>query len=137
MFLDNYIYYTSGRSPALSGNTLLHACNNVWEENSGHALEGDDSGMGLFEGNVFTNVVVSGDSTTFTAGQVFASPEDSLDTCSSYIGRSCVANVFDNSGTIDFVDTGFMVNFSGLTVADCTDAGDIARSVPSSAGNTL
>jgi hypothetical protein len=36
----NYITHKAGRSPAFSGTTLLHAANNVWQDNNGHALEG-------------------------------------------------------------------------------------------------
>lgn len=36
---ENYVYYTSGRSRALSGNTLFHAVHSVWADNSGHAME--------------------------------------------------------------------------------------------------
>jgi pectin lyase len=134
----NYVYYTSGRSPALSGTTLFHACNNVWEDNSGHAIEGDTNGMGLFEGNAFINVNVIASTDTFTAGQLFSSPDDTTNAqCESYIGRSCVTNIIENSGTFDFTDTDFMSNFSGLTVADCGSASDAESSVPTSAGNTL
>lgn len=54
---NNYIYHTSGCGPALSGGTLLHAVNNVWEDIDGHALEGGEAtAKGIFEGNVFIDV---------------------------------------------------------------------------------
>ena len=48
--LDNYVYRTSGRSPALSGSTLFHAVSSVFENNNGHAIEGTRNGEGLFRG---------------------------------------------------------------------------------------
>jgi pectate lyase len=55
----NYIHHTSGRSPKVGGNTLLHAVNNYWYANSGHAFDNAAGGMVVAEGNVFQNVVVS------------------------------------------------------------------------------
>lgn len=54
----NYIHHTSGRSPKVGGNTLLHAVNNYWYANSGHAFDNGAGGMVVAEGNVFQNVVV-------------------------------------------------------------------------------
>jgi pectin lyase len=53
----NYIHHTSGRSPKVGGNTLLHAVNNYWYANSGHAFDNGAGGMVVAEGNVFQNVV--------------------------------------------------------------------------------
>ncbi|KAM0811781.1 putative Pectin lyase E [Seiridium cardinale] len=51
--IGNYLYYTSGRSPALSGTTLFHAINDVFPANTGHLIEG---GIGLYEVNYFEDV---------------------------------------------------------------------------------
>ncbi|RVD89563.1 uncharacterized protein DFL_000566 [Arthrobotrys flagrans] len=86
-FYKNHVYYTSGRSLALSGNTLFHAINSVWSSNSGHALEGTTTtGRSLFEGCVFTNVptTVSG---TYP-GQLFTS-ESAY--CGIFVGSSVPA----------------------------------------------
>lgn len=132
---ENYVYYTSGRSPALSGNTLFHAVNNVWADNSGHAIEGTDNGMGLFEGNWFNNVptiVQSG-----FVGQLFSSESADLSQCETYLGRDCVTNAYTSSGSFDYDDDGFFVDFENLTIASAASASSIESSVPSNAGNTL
>ncbi|GKZ17806.1 hypothetical protein AbraIFM66951_001068 [Aspergillus brasiliensis] len=134
-FYQNYVYYTSGRTPALSGNTLFHAVNNVWEDNSGHAIEGTDNGMGLYEGNVFNNVptiVVSG-----FVGQLFSSESADLSQCETYLGRECVTNAYTSSGSFDYDDDGFFVDFENLTIVSAASASSIESSVPSDAGNTL
>ncbi|KAF4980568.1 hypothetical protein FDECE_17856 [Fusarium decemcellulare] len=130
----NYIYRTQGRSPALSGGTLLHAVNNVWEENNGHALEGGDSkARGIFEGNVFINVknLVSD-----YQGRLFTAPSaDSTAECELALGRACEVNVLDNSqGDFDFTDTSFFSDYSGLEIAPATSAEEAKTSVPQNAG---
>lgn len=132
---ENYVYMTSGRSPALSGTTLFHAVNNVWSSNSGHLIEGDTSGMGLYEGNVFVDsdtVVQSG-----FVGSLFNADSSNLSECSSVLGRDCVANTFSNSGSFDYSDTSFFSEFSGKTIVAATSADSIQSSVISAAGNTL
>ncbi|KAI1274381.1 polysaccharide lyase family 1 protein [Xylaria sp. FL0933] len=134
-FYKNYVYYTSGRTPALSGNTLFHAVNNVWAENSGHLIEGTDDGMGLYEGNVFDNtptIVADG-----FVGQLFSSDSDDLSDCTTYLNRECVVNEFISSGAFSYDQTDFFVDFSGLTIVAADSASSIGSSVPASAGNTL
>lgn len=68
----NYIHHTSGRSPKVSGNTLLHAVNNYWYANSGHAFEVGTGASIVAEGNVFQNVnapIEAG-----PEGQIFTAP---------------------------------------------------------------
>ncbi|KAF4540324.1 Pectin lyase [Lasiodiplodia theobromae] len=137
-FKGNYLYKGSGRSPALSGSTVFHACNNVWEDNNGHALEGNVNGQGLFEGNAFIQIPTITSDRNWESGQLFTSPDDSTNAkCEEYIGRACVTNVFEDSGAFDYTDTAFMANLTDLTVAPCGSASDAKASVPSSAGNTL
>ncbi|KAI7552051.1 polysaccharide lyase family 1 protein [Hortaea werneckii] len=129
----NYVYMTSGRSPAVSGTTTLHAVNNVFSDNSGHLIEG--GGMGLFEGNVFTDItttVASGFS-----GELFNAKSTNLADCSGALRRECVANEFDDATSFDYSDTGFFSNFADLTVVDASPVSDIFDAVTSSAGNTL
>ncbi|KAK3075252.1 hypothetical protein LTR53_001617 [Teratosphaeriaceae sp. CCFEE 6253] len=64
----NYIHHTSGRSPKVGGNTVLHAVNNYWYANSGHAFEVGSGAAIVAEGNAFQNVVAPIDSGT-TGGQ--------------------------------------------------------------------
>lgn len=133
---ENYVYYTSGRSPALSGNTLFHAVNNVWSSNSGHLLEGDSNGMGLYEGNYIVNVptvVASGSSI-----RLFSSNSGDVSKCASYLGRNCVSNSLSSSGAFSYSDTSFLTLFSGKSnIVSAASASSIQSTVPSSAGNTL
>lgn len=131
---SNYIYRTSGRSPALSGGTLLHAVNNVWNDNNGHALEGgNSSARGIYEGNVFTDVssVVAD-----YEGSLFASPSGSESECEVALGRACEVNEYKNTeGSLDsYTDTSFFGDFSGLKIASAVAASEAASSVPENAG---
>ncbi|ETS82663.1 pectin lyase E [Pestalotiopsis fici W106-1] len=132
----NYVYYTSGRTPALSGTTLFHAINNVWSSNSGHALEGTTStGYGLYEGNYIVEIPTVLDSSF--AGQLFTSNAGDVSKCAAYLGRNCVPNTLSNSGAFSSSDTGFLSMFSGKTVPASASVSSIQSTVPSSAGNTL
>ncbi|KAM0236991.1 hypothetical protein ACHAP5_009187 [Fusarium lateritium] len=111
---NNYIYRTAGRSPALSEDTLLHAVNNVWEDNNGHAIEGgSDKARGIFEGNVFINVrqLVSG-----------------------YAARE--VNLLEASeGDWDkFTDTSFFSENSEYEIAPAASAKEAKKSVPANSG---
>lgn len=129
----NYIHNTSGRSPKVAGNTLLHAVNNLWEDNSGHAFEVSDGAMILAEGNAFSNVRspiedASAGGSIFTVGDSTAAAS-----CEQALGRACEVNVLDGSG--EFVgtsDTSFMSNFGGSEPA-AADAAS-GESIKSGAG---
>ncbi|KAK6810634.1 hypothetical protein RU639_013732 [Aspergillus parasiticus] len=129
-----YIYMTAGRSPALSGGTLLHAVNNVWEKNNGHELEGGEStARGIFEGNVWIDVsTIVGD----YAGRLFNAPDSSsAGDCQSTLGRACEVNTISNSGSLtSYTDTSFFSDFSGLTIAPATSASEAQANVPNNAG---
>lgn len=129
---DNHVYHTSGRSPALSGNTLFHAVNSVWEDNNGHAIEGDSNGQGLFEGCVFKDVatVVANDFT----GHLFGASSSDLDSCKSFLGRACEANTLTGSGAFSEDDTGFLSNFTGMTIARATSAADAESNILGNVG---
>lgn len=133
----NWIYYTSGRTPALSGTTLLHAVNNVWSSNVGGMIEGTTStGRGLYEGNYFLNVPTIVDSGF--AGKLFAAQSSNLASCATYLGRDCVANLQGSgSGAFTNSDTSFFSAFSGKSIAPASAASSIASSVVAGAGNTL
>lgn len=111
-FKGNYIHHTSGRSPKVQGNTLLHAVNNYWYDidSNGHAFEIGSGGYVLAEGNVFQNVNVPVESGV--TGKYFTVP-GSGSVCSTYLGRSCVSNAFGSSGTFSSSDTSFLSNFEG------------------------
>lgn len=130
---DNYIIHTSGRGPALSATTLLHAVNNVWSDVKGHAIEGDTAGKGLFEGNVFLNVnqVIVPD----FKGQLNSCPDTAAaEATKSYLGRVCQGNIFSGSSAFSRKDTGFLSEFKGLPIARSTQAKTAQAKVPQNAG---
>ncbi|KAF5642023.1 pectin lyase precursor [Fusarium sp. NRRL 52700] len=130
---NNYIYKTSGRAPKVGGNTLLHAVNNYWYDNAGHAFEIDAGGQVVAEGNIFQNVATPLEASSF-AGKLFSSPSTSANAvCSPYLGHVCQVNGFGSSGTLSGSDTDFLVNFSGKNVASAAAYSSITG-VPSSAG---
>ena len=129
---NNYITNTAGRSPALSGGTLLHAVNNVWQDNNGHALEGGDSkARGIFEGNAFINVrSLSSD----YQGRLYAAAAGKTN-CNAALGRVCQENSLVNSqGALPPVDTSFFSDFKGLNIASAKTATEARARVPRGAG---
>lgn len=117
-FKGNYLYKTSGRAPKVQGNTYLHAVNNYWDENSGHAFEIGTGGYVLAEGNYFANVNEVLESASFQ-GALFSADTDSS-TCSASIGRSCVANA--NGGTLAGTSADVLSNLKGETLATADSA---------------
>jgi pectin lyase len=91
--------------------------------------------MGLYEGNYFSNdpTIVG----SFTSGSLFSSESAYLSKCSTYLGRSCVANAYSSSGSFNYADTGFFSEFSGHAIASAASASSIESSVVSDAGNQL
>ena len=131
-FKKNYIYHTSGRSPKVAGNTLLHAVNNYWYDNTGHAFEIDSGGMVLAEGNIFQNVAAPVESGY--AGKLFSSPSASANAvCSASLGHVCQVNGFGSSGSFSGTDTSFISNFGGKNVASA-DTYTVAKGVKDTAG---
>ncbi|KAI4731750.1 pecyin lyase 2 [Aureobasidium sp. EXF-10728] len=130
-FKNNYIYQTSGRAPKVQSNTLLHAVNNYWNDNSGHAFEIGEGGYVLAEGNVFDNVKAPLEASSF-AGQLFTA--DSGSACSSALGRACEANSLSSSGAFSESDTGLLSKFSGAVVAAVEPASGIKSYVTANAG---
>jgi pectin lyase len=129
----NYIYKTSGRSPKVQGNTLLHAVNNYWYDNGGHAFEIGSGGYVLAEGNVFQNVGTPVESPV--SGSLFTVPStNSGSSCSASLGRTCVVNGFGSSGTFSQSDTDFLTKFSGKNIASASAYSTVASSVTSNAG---
>ncbi|OJJ95626.1 hypothetical protein ASPACDRAFT_35786 [Aspergillus aculeatus ATCC 16872] len=108
-FAGNYLYKTSGRAPKVQDNTYLHIYNNYWKDNSGHAFEIGSGGYVLAEGNYFEDVDTVLETDTFE-GALFSS-DSASSTCSSYIGRSCVANT--NGGDLTGTSTTALEAFDG------------------------
>ncbi|KAM0702280.1 hypothetical protein Q7P35_011190 [Cladosporium inversicolor] len=131
----NYIHHTSGRSPKVAGNTLLHAVNNYWYANSGHAFEVGTGASIVAEGNVFQNVVSPIDPGT-SGGQIFTAPSTSANAaCSASLGRACQMNAFGSSGAFNSMgSTGFLSNFKGKNIASAAAASGVAASVTKNAG---
>ncbi|EUC29710.1 polysaccharide lyase family 1 protein [Bipolaris victoriae FI3] len=116
----NYIHHTSGRSPKVGGNTLLHAVNNYFYSNTGHAFDNEKGGKIVAEGNVFQNVATP---LLANTGQFFASPSTSANAaCSQYLGHACQLNSFGSSGSLSGSDTSFFSNFGGKNVAGASAA---------------
>ncbi|KAK1983002.1 pectin lyase [Colletotrichum cereale] len=131
-FKGNYILKTSGRAPKVAGNTLLHAVNNYFYDNSGHAFEADAGAKIVAEGNVFQNVKAAYQ--TGLAGKIFASPDSNSNAkCSSALGHVCQLNAYGSSGTLVGSDTSILASFSGKNVASASDANS-AKSAATNAG---
>ncbi|KAI4804982.1 putative pectin lyase [Aureobasidium sp. EXF-8845] len=124
-FKGNYIHHTSGRSPKVQGNTILHAVNNYWYDidSKGHAFELGQGGYVLAEGNKYQNVatIIEAGAT----GKYFTVP-GSGSVCSSFIGRSCQNNAFGSSGAFSSADTSFLGNFKGKNIASAAAASSVS-----------
>jgi pectin lyase len=128
----NYIHHTSGRSPKVAGNTLLHAVNNYFYANSQHAFEADSGAMIVAEGNVFQNVVAA--QQAGLAGKLYNSASASANVlCKTYLGHECVPNAYGSSAALTGTDTSFFSNFSGKNVAAAGTA-ESAKDVVNTAG---
>lgn len=133
----NYMYRTSGRAPALSGGTLLHAVNNIWTDNAGHMLEGGDTkARGIFEGNVFNSVNTVIQNAASYSGKLFGTAAGNESKCQAALGRSCQVNSYSqSSGTLStYTDTSFFGDFAGLHIASASSAAQAAANVPGNAG---
>ncbi|KAK7702587.1 hypothetical protein SLS64_009550 [Diaporthe eres] len=121
-FKGNYVHHSSGRSPKVAGNTLLHAVNNYFYANSKHAFETSAGAYVLLEGNTFQNVVDIIDPSA-KSGKMFTSPDaNSNANCKAALGRACVLNAYGSSGTYTSSDTSFLTNFKGKNIASAAAA---------------
>ncbi|SPO06292.1 probable pectin lyase precursor [Cephalotrichum gorgonifer] len=129
---NNYIHHTSGRAPKVDGNTLLHAVNNYWYDNTGHAFEIAAGAKVVAEGNVFQNIKAPVESGY--AGKLFSSPSVSANAvCQSALGHVCQVNGFGSSGSLPGTDSSFFSNFGGKNVASAGTY-ESAKGVPTTAG---
>ncbi|KAG6580182.1 pectin lyase F [Phytophthora cinnamomi] len=98
--LGNYIHSTSGRSPKIGGesdmNAIVHAANNHFEDNTGHAFDVRQNAYVLAEGNYFSSVKMP--NMEETEGSFFV-PTAGGD-CKASIGRDCEVNVLTDSGKL-------------------------------------
>ncbi|KIY72357.1 polysaccharide lyase family 1 protein [Cylindrobasidium torrendii FP15055 ss-10] len=137
-FALNYLYKTSGRGPHVSGTSgyyqNIHIYNNYFVSLDGHAIDPEVGSKVLVEGNYFNSVktpLLSGD------GEAYI-PTTSAETasCSSYIGRACVANKLSSSGSISTnkvnAANGFTDSIS--KAASIKSADDVSTYVQANAG---
>lgn len=111
----NYLHHTSGRSPKVGGDTLLHVVNNLWENNTGHAFDNVEGGHILAEGNVFDSVKAT---VKENKGNFFASPDSSANAqCKANLKHTCEVNKYTSSPAIEGTDTSVLALFKGLQVA--------------------
>ncbi|EGZ13489.1 hypothetical protein PHYSODRAFT_335254 [Phytophthora sojae] len=98
--VNNYVHSTSGRSPKIGGasdaNAIAHVVNNYWADNSGHSFELGENGYVLAEGNYYQDTVAP--LSAGNEGAIYAATASTE--CKNYLGRSCVANVLDKSGSL-------------------------------------
>ncbi|RLN55442.1 hypothetical protein BBJ28_00017727 [Nothophytophthora sp. Chile5] len=98
--VGNYIHETSGRSPKIGGtadqSVIVHAANNYFDDNTGHAFDVAASAYVLAEGNYFASVVTP--NLNDTDGN-FLVPDAASD-CEASIGRDCELNVLADSGVL-------------------------------------
>jgi pectin lyase len=134
-FQGNYIHHTSGRSPKVGGTgsgTLLHAVNNLWVDNTGHAfsIAENENGRVIAEGNVMQTVkspILDG------AKFLFSAPNTSTNAaCKTPLGHVCEVNSLTGSGAFSGSLTSIS-NFSGGNVA-VVAASKVAQSVKANAG---
>lgn len=138
---NNYIHDTSGRSPKVggSGDITMHAVNNFWYSEGGHAFDVHEGGKVLIEGNIMQEVDTPiTESTAGGRGSVFNVPDSSAAaTCSEYIGRECQVNSIVDSGdfpayTATDVLSAFADVADSMVVAVAVDG--LAESVKANAG---
>ncbi|RLN36947.1 hypothetical protein BBJ28_00002075 [Nothophytophthora sp. Chile5] len=98
--LGNYIHQTSGRSPKIGGtadqSVIVHAANNYFYDNTGHAFDVAASGYVLAEGNYFASV--KSPYLDDPDGNFFV--PDAAGDCQASIGRDCELNVLTDSGEL-------------------------------------
>ncbi|KAL4906735.1 pectin lyase fold/virulence factor [Aspergillus multicolor] len=118
-FANNYIHTTSGRAPKVGAPSFWHVYNNYWSDNTGHAFDVEESGTNVFiEGNVFEDInsAYNGDGT----GAIFAVDSDSESSCSSALGRTCIANSLTNSEYTAVADDSVLSAFPADEEGDVT-----------------
>lgn len=128
-FKNNYVHHTSGRSPKVAGNTLLHAVNNYFYAIA-HAFEADSGAHIVAEGNIFQNV--DAPAQAGLPGKVFASGSNN-GACKAYLGHNCEQNAYGSSGVLAGSDTSFLANFKGKNVASASPA-STTKNLMNSAG---
>ncbi|KAG6614393.1 pectate lyase [Phytophthora cinnamomi] len=98
--VNNFVHNTSGRSPKVAENSVIHAVNNYWANNTGFSFDVLQNGNVLLEGTFFENTAIPNKHDTETVGAIIAPSSTMQSACKSALGRSCVENVVSNCGTL-------------------------------------
>ncbi|KAL4800630.1 putative pectin lyase F [Aspergillus venezuelensis] len=134
-FANNYIHQTSGRAPKIGAPSFWHVYNNYWTDNTGHAFDVEESGTNvLIEGNVFEEVKSAfNDEGT---GAIFAVDSDSESTCSSTLGRTCIANQLTDSDYVAVADDSVLSSYPADEEGELEilDVSEVAAYVLANAG---
>lgn len=104
-----------------------------WYESSGHGFEIGSGAYVLAEGNAFADV-----STVYEDGDGGAAyvvnDSSAGSSCSSYLGRECVANSFSSSGDFSLSDSSVLSQFSSADGIADADSASSVTGLSSSAG---
>ncbi|KAF1780935.1 Pectin lyase fold [Phytophthora cactorum] len=115
--VNNYIHQTSGRSPKVGGNTILHAANNYFYNNSGHNFDPTDESYTVAECNYMD-----------TCTEPVLLDDDATGALMSALGRDCIVSAVVNSGA----------ELTGQSEeAAVTTAATVAKAYEPSAAETL
>lgn len=124
---NNYIHHTSGRSPKVGQNTFVHAVNNYWYSNTGHAFDILAGGKVVAEGNYFQSVATP---LLQNKGAFFGSPSASANkVCKASMGHNCQLNSFTSSGKLGGTDTGFIASVKGQPIASASTASTNVKNI--------
>jgi len=95
--VNNYIHQTSGRSPKVGGNSILHAANNYFYNNSGHNFAPTEESYTVAEGNYMDTCTEPSLLDDDATGALMVPTSDTQSYCESALGRDCIVNTVVNS----------------------------------------
>ncbi|TMW63238.1 hypothetical protein Poli38472_002179 [Pythium oligandrum] len=99
---NNVILAMSGRSPKFGGssdsNVVAHVANNFIWDNTGHSFDVGINSAVIVEGNYFKGITKP--ITAPIEGSLLMSTANNIGSCAAVLGRNCVANVLETSGTL-------------------------------------
>ncbi|KAL4155582.1 hypothetical protein PRNP1_007690 [Phytophthora ramorum] len=98
--VNNYVHNTSGRSPKVGGNSIVHAANNYWYSNTGFSYDAVENGNVLLEGNYFESTAIPNKHDAETVGAIIVPSSSTQSACKSTLGRNCVENTVVKSGSL-------------------------------------
>lgn len=107
------------------GDTVLHAVNNLWDDNGGHAFDVGSGSNVVAEGNIFEDVKVP-----LLAGLSGNLLTDGGTACVAKLGHVCVANTLTSSGSFQADNQAALNAFTQGSAASskAMTANDIRRS---------